>query len=200
MCEVTDKSREECETVLRRLRPRPNRVELAMHLLMGGPPEMMAAQHLSGTETMSASCSLKSRKNLKSCLEYIAKSQELQTKIQREQSVNPPNVDIKDIAEWISDDCKFVQITASYTELLALGDDKRLYCWRWQSGERGRHQRALALCSSDSITKVASSALRTTLLTSSGRVASFMDDTCHRLQLRPLHFQSTTGLHVTKVE
>ena len=35
LCDITQKSREDCETVLRRLRPRPSRLDLAAGILMG---------------------------------------------------------------------------------------------------------------------------------------------------------------------
>ena len=75
-------------------------------------------------------------------------------------------------------------MTASLSHLLALGVDGALYAWCWRStgaggggGGRGAHLRAAELCP-DKIVMVASSDLRTSVLTDGGKVASWMDDIC----------------------
>eukprot|EP01048_Picozoa_sp_COSAG05_P022678 COSAG05_NODE_4628_length_1433_cov_0.902549_1_plen_477_part_11 len=92
---------------------------------------------------------------------------------------------------WTDAPCKFTRIEASYTRLILLGDNGLLYSWHWavasqqQRSEpqrasngsitllRGLHPRALG------IKAVASCALRTSVLTNTGKIASWMDDICH---------------------
>eukprot|EP01047_Picozoa_sp_COSAG01_P044543 COSAG01_NODE_4037_length_5412_cov_5.603614_3_plen_1060_part_01 len=78
--------------------------------------------------------------------------------------------------------CKFKHMQASLSRLILLGENGVLYCWEWNSDVRGLHPRALELCPeqlSEGIVSVASSALRTTVLTTSGKMATWMDDICH---------------------
>jgi hypothetical protein len=181
LCEVTGKSSDECERVLRRLRPRPSRLELAMSLLMGGASashgragvvlhgdDVGRLQHELSRETRALSQDTKRRSSLQTeCKDKVAKDTE-----------DCPHVVVGPLQEWVGP-CKFVQIASTHSNLYALGDDGKLYFWEWRSDKRGEHSRTPKMCDSQSIAKVASSAWRISVLTMQGEVASFMDECCH---------------------
>lgn len=91
---------------------------------------------------------------------------------------------------WSDAPCRFTHMEASYTRLILLGENGVLYSWHWDGSDgavRGLHPRALELCPeqlSEGIKAVASSPLRTSVLTNKGKLASWMDDICHTEQKR----------------
>eukprot|EP01043_Picozoa_sp_COSAG02_P029781 COSAG02_NODE_1868_length_10593_cov_8.279648_8_plen_1889_part_01 len=147
LCDITRKPREECETVLRRLRPRASRMELAMHMLMGEQPEhngqpaefwegdeVGRLQYELRKETKSIENDTKQIKEIQDSIESVSASTSAASATQA--VVNPP-VCVSTLEEWQlpnrhgSGTVAFTQLAVSQSTLLLLGENGILYRWDW---------------------------------------------------------------------
>lgn len=94
---------------------------------------------------------------------------------------------------WISDDLefwpepapKFVQIATLYSELIALSTNGQLYQWKWNEHEPYRHPdnpnihhpKTVSLnLTGEKITHLSACAIRCTVATETGKVATWLDE------------------------
>jgi hypothetical protein len=88
-------------------------------------------------------------------------------------------VHASDLQKWDGAPCAFTQLALSSSELLALGEDGRLYQFPADaSAAAGLHPKAAALCEGERIAAVAASSLRVSVLTSTGKIATWLDAVC----------------------
>jgi hypothetical protein len=166
LCDITRKPRDECETVLRKLRPRPSRLELAMHLLLGEQPENNGrpVEFWEGDEIGRLKYELTKEQ------ESIEKDHVMMKEIQDNmdlamsatEGVVRPAVSVGKLEEWKQQDqddavVAFTQLAVCATGLLALGGNGRLYRWDWRGGDdcatpAAEEPRAKELCGGDILT------------------------------------------------
>lgn len=74
---------------------------------------------------------------------------------------------------------RFVHIAAMYSELVAIGNDGKLYQWRWAfaAPTDGLHPKFSALrLEGEKIIQITAAQIRTTFITESNKAGSFMDE------------------------
>ena len=107
------------------------------------------------------------------------------------------------IQEWVGEDCTWRALASTHSHMLVLSEQGALYAWEWGTARRGRHARAAKLCAEgDQIVEISASTLRTSVLTASGKVASWLDDVCHIVarQSPTLELDSCTEGEMAKAE
>eukprot|EP01052_Picozoa_sp_SAG31_P007270 SAG31_NODE_345_length_17358_cov_61.906889_2_plen_2171_part_00 len=192
LVEITAKSKEECRMVARRIKAGPERLELAMNILMGfaamnsgGGDEYLLgddvgkSQYEYDQELRRIAPYERRLRELNRIVRDLEKRQQNAAKVYKPETL----LGISQLQEWTEPPCKFSQISSCLSHLLALGVDGILYAWCWRNCSRGVHRRATELCNAK-ITTVVSSCLRTSVLTQCGKVASWMDDIC---QITKMH-------------
>ncbi|GFO10305.1 E3 ubiquitin-protein ligase ubr5 [Plakobranchus ocellatus] len=108
----------------------------------------------------------------------------------------------------------FSHIEAMYSDLVAIGKDGRLYCWKWADSEpyrnpenpAVRHPKASALnLTQEKITILAACGVRASVLTESGKIATWLDESLSsvsgKLEQQAMQFaefssDSVASLHV----
>lgn len=108
----------------------------------------------------------------------------------------------------------FTHIEAMYSDLIAIGKDGRLYCWRWADPEpyrnpenpAVRHPKASFLnLNQEKIVQLAACGVRASVLTESGKIASWMDESLNAVsskleqpatQFSEFSSDSVASLHV----
>jgi len=166
---ISEKPREDIINVLKRLNlPAEAKIETAMNILFGEDPTR--GNYHDGDDVTRYE---NESNDLMSTVENIQrKHDDLQKRVGATVcAVAETLLHVSDLEKWERAECKFTQVAMSQSELLALGEDGKLYSW----STKEEHPKARQLWPGQLITGVAASKTRISVLTESGKVATFVD-------------------------
>ena len=143
LCDITRKPREECEAVLRRLRPRASRLELAMHMLMGEQPEHngQPAEFWEGDEVGRLQYELQEAKSMRRTQNRSRRSKTASTQSLHPRRLRVPKLSSVPCMCWCAGEWQ-LQIgsrTVAFTQLAvslstcSCWANGILYCWDWNN-------------------------------------------------------------------
>ena len=166
---ISEKPREDVINVLKRLNlPGQEKMETAMNILLGTSP--MRGNYYDGDDVTRYE---RESSDLMSTVESIqCKYDDLRKRVGATVcAVAETLLHVSHLEKWERAECKFTQVAMSQSELLALGEDGKLYSW----STKEEHPKAPQLWPGQLITGVVASKTRISVLTESGKVATFVD-------------------------
>ena len=179
IAEMLQKPREDVVRVLRRLSCSASRKqEMACQILMELPPDD-GQPYYDGDDVERTKFEIsqveKSIRKAADDVSTLEPAKDADAKIEAETLLHAC-----DLQKWNDAPTDFQNLAICESEILALGTDGALYRWRNSSapGTQELHPRAAELCGGEKIAAVEASSLRISVLTTSGKVASWLDDVC----------------------
>ena len=173
---ASGKSPDDVKAALGRFPPGPQRGELAFNVLFGtqvfgtgDEADMPPDADQAGVQRFQ----IKKEEKRLAELEAIVKP--LKDAVEEVQGARADSADIMlslgPLQQWPVPPCEFVQISATLSELVARGTDGSVHRWKWGAKAGEPHP-----CSpKEPVRFLASSSTRTTLLTESGKLCSWLD-------------------------
>ena len=176
LASASGKSPDDVKAALGRFPPGSQRGELAFNVLFGtqvfgtgDEADMPPDADQAGVQRFQI------KKEEKRLAELEAMVKPLKDAVEEVQGARADSADIMlslgSLQQWSAPPCGFVQISATLSELVARGTDGSVHRWKWSAEAGEPHPNS----PTEPVRFLASSSARTTLLTESGKLCSWLD-------------------------